>query len=314
MGYEFIIVYTFDFTKYTEHFEMLLLSIISIMREFKDYKFLILIYTMTLNELESNIKILNLNNKLIVRLYEPNKYNHTSSNFTNDRSHFNYIGHSRIFIVDELLKEFECPVIYLDNDTGIHYNYGKKCYELIKNSNEPLSYCKEIWTSFNHLYENEGLLLELKKTENINWNINGSINPFNNGIIIFPYNKNIFNFLTDIKDNYNFLNLNFNSIYHDMFSFSLSCYKFNYIKTIDTNSNIKPCFIHYYLNKYENFELIKYINKKIIFNYLFKNNSVLNYNEDYLVYNNDSLITYIFCEKTIVNSEEKPKFYRNNKY
>ena len=78
--------------------------------------------------------------------------------------------------------------------------------------------------------------MELKKTENINTNINGNINPFNNGIIIFPYN-------------YNFLNTNFNSIYHDMFSFSLSCYKFNYLNSIDSNSNIKPCFIHYYLER-----------------------------------------------------------------
>jgi hypothetical protein len=59
---------------------------------------------------------------------------------------------------------------------------------------------------------------------------------------------------------------------------------------------------------------IEKISKKIIYYYLSNKNCVLNYNEDYLIYNNDALITFIYCDKSILNSKHKKKIYRDITY
>jgi hypothetical protein len=217
INYDFVIVYTFDFPKYNEHIEMLLLSIISVLREFKKFNIKIFIFTTTYNEIVKYFNKFNMLNNIEICLYEPNKYQQITSKFDNNRDHFNCIGHSRIFIVGEILNKMKCPVIYMDNDTGIKFNSSDECYKIITTTNKPIGYYLESWTTFDILYDNEGQLFELNNMKKTYPYINGKINPINNGIIIYPYNNEVYNFIEENIQIYNMLNEQFRSIYHDMF-------------------------------------------------------------------------------------------------
>ena len=127
------------------------------------------------------IKLNNLLNEEITldKIYEPFIYG---------------IGHSRVFIIDELRKKYKCPIVYMDNDTGISLGNGKSCYEMIKQTNTIRFYQIEKWTSFYNLYISVG---ELEKFTEIQTKYNNTLNVNtvirNNGIIIYGYTNNIYN-------------------------------------------------------------------------------------------------------------------------
>jgi hypothetical protein len=301
--YDFIFLYTFDYPVYFEHLKMLVLSIISVIREFINYKIHIFIYSTTVEKIKEELNCLHLENFITIRLYDPKKYNHQGFQFNKDKKHYNYIGHSRIFIVKELLVEMNCPVIYMDNDTGIQVNCGCYCYQIIKKATLPIPYTIENWITFEKLFIQEGDYLNIKNFENENKEINSAIHPFNNGIIIFPYNEYVINFLEDVKKNYIKLAKSFPSIYHDMFAFSITCYKFGIKEELTNfiNKNNKPNFIHYYLNKYDYMEIIKECSTKIINLFLQKKQCIL---YDSNLHNESHLVSYLVCNK---NDKQSPQ-------
>ena len=307
----FLILYTFDEGPYEEHMLMLKMSIISVIREFPDKDHVkIIIYT---TKKEQLIKSMSYFAKYVeVRQYEPIDFGHPVLNFESDMVHFNSIGHSRIFIIPSLVKEFNVPVIYMDNDTGMRMNSAEEIYKLLDGINTPVGYCLEYWTDFNCLYGNCGKYEELKSTEEKVSDIRGEISPINNGVMIFPNTEESHRFMQEIIDVYIKLVSHFQSHFHDMFAFSIVWHK--YCKSIPleettleyciTNIDKRytygkgsidflkngdiPLIIHYYINKYDNIKAIAEIATKLIDN--FKNSGRTCFDYEVL---NHSLIPYM---------------------
>ena len=111
-----IILYTFDVSPYTEHLYMLEASIITVLREMGALA-MILVYSTTptsLLYLQSRYNGFNGATLQVVDYIPPTdpKYEYEGG-----LSVFNKIGHSRIFLINQLLQVYGKPLIYLDNDT-----------------------------------------------------------------------------------------------------------------------------------------------------------------------------------------------------
>jgi len=246
--YEFSIFYTFTFNEHSVKyidltgFDMLLLSIASALREFQN-KVKIFIYTTDVDDISNRFNIYPTIYPFInIKLYNPIDYNNEDL-YNNEEyiNHFNDIGHSRIFSIKSLLIETKKPVIYLDNDTVINKNAYLQIKEILLNLITPISCCIEFDNSFVNLF-NDYISHEMNHLKIIN-----------NGIIIYPYNENIFNFIDDTINIYNELKLKYKTIFNDMFAHTIACNKYNYFDVLSIKdpepNNIPPIF-HYFIYKY----------------------------------------------------------------
>jgi hypothetical protein len=228
INYQFTVFYTFDYHEYSDdNVYMLMASIYSCIREFGTSA-QILVYTTNTNQLTYLfLKYPELYKQVAIRNYAAERVH----NFSDSNTHFNSIGHARIFIVKELLLETGRSVIYMDNDTGIQLASGEKCKKLMFSLEKPMGFAEEFHCTFADLIP--GYVSDLR--------------PINNGIILYPYNDFTLEFAEQNIKIYNELSVN--SIYNDMLSFTITCQDKKCLNTI-YNGVKTPCFIHYYINKH----------------------------------------------------------------
>ena len=346
---DFIIVYTFDIQTNTIEEEdinrkMLIMSILSCIREFKDLTFKIFIYTTNINTLYDYLmKYETIMKYITIEKYDPTVYGlpqqlslgndcnnceqlqqlpFDDNNVLNEELLFddnnglpeqfsldtilkpfsldtiyepfiNGIGHSRVFIIDGLRKKYKCPIVYMDNDTGISLGNGSACYEMIKQTNTIRFYQIEKWTSFRYLFKDIGKLenfMEIGRKYDDTLNVNTVIR--NNGIIIYGYTNNISDNNTVekaiilIQDIYKLLLYETHSHYNDMYAFSIAC------DMLDINNVICDIYIDYEIDK--NLQKIV-INQQPIFNHYY-------YNKHYYA----GYVNYIFNNIIILYFENKP--------
>jgi hypothetical protein len=319
----FIILYTFDIPsdpKWVEHYQMLVISILSCIREFKHLPFKIFIYTTNTKSLYNHlIQFKTIMSYITIVNYDPTDYGLPKKLLlSKDLEPFiNGIGHSRVFIIDKLRQKYKCPICYMDNDTGITLGNGDACYKMIMETSRIKFYLVEKWTTFKILYDKMGQyenLMELKKK--YHHIINENCNPRNNGIIIYGYNNKNDNIFVDdaiilIRTIYMILVRELPSHYNDMFAFSLACEILHIndsICEIDSNItggdyginpefNVKQplIFVHYYINKYLYLDFISYIFNRIID--LYFKQKPLELNDDKNVNNSHCLLAHVFTKK-----------------
>jgi len=196
---------------------------------------------------------------------------------------FNKIGHSRIFLINQLLQIYKKPVIYLDNDTLLTHKCLSTVVEMCSGPNV-YGYIEEIWVKFSELYTGYKYQCVFDINDSFYKNCL-NLNPINNGIQIYPYNANSLAFAADVVTTYIKLEDTCKSHFHDMLAFSMIWYKYINSKVIaaglfyETGSkaygterlvrtSIVPAMIHYYFGKYENMTYIKTVNQLLIQNFL----------------------------------------------
>jgi len=250
---------------------MLKMSIYSVNREIGEYVE-IRVYT-TKYELMKKIlksypcKIISLKKKYII------------GNKTNDYlTRFSDVGHARIFICKDILWKENRSCLYLDQDTGMIKNLGKKFYDTLIKLEEPFSWCIEK----NHLLKNWCISSGIKDTDF--WDkLNCNIEVRNNGVLYFPNNhigRKISSVLQDIYfhllKSYKKWNFGF-----DMTAISILWNDYK-LKTFINNFPLSNLgILHYYSEKYnpfnEEYRNNIYINwDKILKNYEKNNNIILN--------------------------------------
>jgi hypothetical protein len=338
---DFIIVYTFDIqtninVEEDNNPKMLIMSILSCIREFKDLTFKIFIYTTNINTLyDYLIKYETIMKYITIEKYDPTVYGLPQQLLFGDNygpigqvtssldyePFINGIGHARVFIIDGLRKKYRCPIVYMDNDTGIGLGKGKSCYEMIKQTKTIRGYQIEIWTSFLYLYTEFGQLekiIEIKEKYKNTFNVDCKI--VNNGIIIYGYTNNIAdnntveNAIILIQDIYRVLLSENHSHYNDMHAFSIACDMLNISDVIcdiyykediimpQIVINQLPIFNHYYYNKHYFSGYIDYVFNNII--NLYFQNKPLKLSDDLRKDNISCLITNIFT-----NDQNESVFY-----
>jgi hypothetical protein len=322
---DFVILYTFDVPSdqtWGEHEKMLMMSIMSCVREFPRNKFnwKIVIYTTNPQKLLIFLKQYpQFVSYITIEQYSPTDYNLPKEmNISKSYEPFiKGIGHARIFVVDQVIKKYQCSVVYMDNDTGIKLNSGDKCVKMIKETNIIRYYINETWTNFSYLYGMVGLGEQLNNLHNKYPNlINPEITPRNNGIIIYKFNPldntKLYAAIDYIKYIYHILNNNIHCHYNDMFAFSIACNNLNIDQSIASdiiNANFEsygstsstylhetPIFIHYYINKYNNCSLIRRTFYKLV--NLLKQNKKLELLNDPELDNNSFLLGDIFTHRS----------------
>jgi hypothetical protein len=330
---DFIILYTFDMPSnpnWHEHPKMLMMSILSSIREFKKYNFKIIIYTTNTDSLYNYLKQYNILDYILIKKYSPSNYG-VPEILPLDKKYepfINGIGHARIFVLKELRKHYKCPIVYMDNDTGISLGKGEECFEMIMQTKTIRYYALEKWITFSELYSKMGQYDELIGFHNKYPSlIKHNINPRNNGIIIYGYtnnneinNKFVDNAILLIENVYNILSRGIKSHYNDMFAFSIVC---DILALNDSISNViennegpfkfiikeTPIFIHYYINKYSFMDLIDYIFDKVIKLYI--KNKPLELNEDCKVINSKFMLKSVFSNE-LTNQDEIELFMNKN--
>lgn len=326
---DFIVLYTFDMPSnedLIEHSKMLVMSILSCIREFNTLLFKIIIYTTTVEPLKiyltNNLRVRDMNYIKIVN-YLPSKYGAPKLlglQQPNYDPFISGIGHARVFIIDELRRSYKCPIVYMDNDTGIQLDKGFPAFLRIMDTATITFYCLETWLTFNTLYDKIGLstnLFSLKTKYPDTININCT--PRNNGILIYGYNDANNTFINDaitlIKNIYIDISSELQSHYNDMFAFSLACEKLNindFIFDISFGNNLQydiisqdiiitdptititeqPIFVHYYINKYLNLSFINYVFDEVL--RLYNQDKTLALNNDEKVTSSNFLLNKIF--------------------
>lgn len=326
---DFVILYTFDLPSdptWVEHGQMLIMSIMSCVREFPINKFnwKIVIFTTNPQKLSTFLKQYpQFLSYITIEKYSPTDYN-LPEEMNIEQSYEPFIkgiGHARIFIVDKILKKYKCSVVYMDPDTGIKLNCGDECVNMIRTTKNIRYYVDEKWSNFNMLYNDIGLGEQLNNVYNKYPDlINPEISPRNNGIIIYKFysldNTKLYAAIDYIKYIYHILNDNIQSHYNDMFAFSIACDNLNINETIDVmnNTNFKsygttsstysdesPIFIHYYTNKYNNMSLISSTFNKLI-NLLKLKKKLVLLDDPELKKNKDFIFCDIFTDNSLTSS------------
>jgi hypothetical protein len=193
-----------------------------------------------------------------VRYYNPNYYNQIVQ-YLKHNNHFNCIGHSRVFIIEALLKETKLPVIYLDNDTGFTTGSKDIILDMIY-IDKPIGYAKENFCTFRSNMDN---VENIKITDNnliTKFNLNSR--PINNGAIIYPYNDVTLEFVKENIKIYNDAITKMSSMFLDMLSFTLTYNKFQCDKVILENIPENYFSIPVYQNKFSD-SIIHYCYKKL---------------------------------------------------
>jgi len=246
--YEFSIFYTFIFNANANTYigmtgwDMLILSIASALREFGN-RVQIILYTTCIDDIVNRLSIYPIISPHVdIRFYNHVLYenNDTICNNVDVLKHFNDIGHARIFVIDGLLRETKKPVIYLDNDTVINKNAYTEVIKLVSTAIAPISCCIEQ----QHIFKGSVF--------NYTSHQDGNLSPVNNGIIIYPYNDKIFDFIRDTVIVYNNLKKIKNYYFNDMFAHTIVCNRYKYLDTISCyRPHDIPYIFHYYCYKYE---------------------------------------------------------------
>jgi hypothetical protein len=254
-----IVLYTFDFkAKHTDALTMLECSIITVKRELGNNA-KIYLYTTTPKELQF-LSYLNIE----IKHYNPVEYNqpiHTKVNklsYISDYdsiSHYNVIGHSRLYIIKYLLENEKKPVLYMDNDTGITHSHGPNIIQLSKELTYPMGYCIESWVKIYNFI----IFFKNKSYTHNGINLNGEMNTVNNGIQLFPYTPESITTANKIISFYEYLIALHHTPYSDMFAFSAVWFSLP-VRNVFINPNSQhykltktlPDAIHYYYDKYFN--------------------------------------------------------------
>lgn len=274
-------LYTFDY--YDAHnLQMLLCSIITIIREFNVKDVRIIIYTTNVEQLTEKIhlKCSKILNNIDIRNYDYKKYNQPNKTLDDKIKKFNIIGHARYLLIKELLHETKNMVIYMDNDTGVSFDSSKYIMKYLKKINKPVLYCKETWIDLSGLisYECWEVLSQPNKIagmlDQLNYflkdlaqlyhidDMHPNTHIFNNGIIICPYSDQTLSFIDDTINIFNLFATKMDSMFNDMIAIGCVCYKYKCFDTIIDLDNMEcvrydkkiinpPPFIHYYFKKDE---------------------------------------------------------------
>lgn len=291
-----ICFYTYD--HYKEE-EMLYLagSILSLIIEMDNT--LIIIYTTTYDRVIEEIGRYHLNNHVMVIHYQPSVYGQTIRDVASpNQKYFNCIGHSRIYIVPFLLKRYNLPVIYLDNDTGILRGKGKDFIETVMREKIPIGFRMEKWTTLHNLYDEMNLLDLIKEWKtNIDshiFKIDHSMRPINNGILIFQNTDQSIEFSEMCRKVFEQMNQDVPCKFNDMAAFTIVWHMFRG-RCLIYNENFGACDIyeyngeivydepnytayHYYLEKYQDNKHILHLCKEMIRRYI--NGNVMERNTD----------------------------------
>ena len=235
-----LFVYTFDPQQTcidkNYNIEMLIYSVLSIYIELPESN--IYIYTSKKEELEN---IFNKYNIPTLSIKEINQKYMTDGSTT-----FAKIGHSRIYIIPELLDNTNYNLIYMDNDTMVLPGKRNNVLYLLKNVIHPVGFILEShmtvkkWLNMSANINDPNIIEEMCKGYD-NYYIN------NNGIIIYPNNDITKNFAHSKVKIYEYYAKKYGYFYGlDMFIFTLLMYIYKF-KILTLNSIIgNSGLLHYY--------------------------------------------------------------------
>jgi len=194
-----LIFYTFNFYhEYEENLLMLKISLHTLFKNLiinsKNTFFDVIIYTETKKELDKRLNF-------PVRIVEINKKEYmdkfrivsVASYEKKGLVKFNFIGHSRVFIFQELFEKNEYDLFfYLDNDVFIVPEHGDEVTKGLKKIEAPMAYFSE------NINLQSWLLMIINNTPEIKLTVDliddnkyskyNSSQVINNGVIIFPNN------------------------------------------------------------------------------------------------------------------------------
>ncbi|VBB17679.1 hypothetical protein YASMINEVIRUS_142 [Yasminevirus sp. GU-2018] len=278
---KFITLYTFDDDNSNKSIYYLVCSILSLKRS--NVNTHISVWTTQKDELDCVFRRNNIDVDVVE--YTPRDFNHKPTRTIKEK-YFNCIGHSRVYIIPQLLKTYQKPVVYMDNDTVLACGKGR-CFENLVNSlDHPTGFRVERWTSLANLYDQCQLKSQLlewmndykSKLSNKTLLLNIDTPSVNNGIMIFQNTDESIEFLDKLKTIYEDLNSKFECKFNDQAAFSITwldsrdafvlvnekCEKTNEPYLCDSNI-LEPCdcqiVYHYYLEKHREdiVKLCKYI-------------------------------------------------------
>jgi hypothetical protein len=258
-----IVIYTFDpfdivsNDVFSLNLEMLKLSIASVLRE---------LGAVTINVYTSNgDQMTSLLSELKVNVIEVNRSQYICDDVDLSMSEkyqkfTTFIGHVRLFIIEELLNAGH-SVLYLDNDTGCIHSKGNNILNKFTHHTSPMGYCKEAQTLKSWLKDTN--CRELEETpriamsqEFIDSNDLQGISDqrvINCGVMYFPCNELSISISKAIINNYHLLIEKFKfSFGHDQaavfIGFSQHSACMNEVMCDDVNL---CAFVHYYREKYK---------------------------------------------------------------
>lgn len=303
------VLYTFDQTSSNNSNAVIMLeaSIISVITELGNNADIYL-YSTTPGSFE-HLKYLGIN---IVK-YNYLEFNQvTVRDFQDSLKHFNYIGHSRIYLIPYLLRKLQQPVLYMDNDTGIVISKGKTLIDYINKCTYPVGYCIEKWMPLEKLMR---LYSKIKLSNDITYagkvlRLTDCI--INNGLLLYPNTETAYGFALEQINVYNYLQKTLYSHFNDMLSFTLMWYNtpnmttfINPNKKYYINNLIQPMVIHYYYYK-DKFKMVYAIINNFVTNYRINKKPIyLNINLN-TIPNDVHWLTNLFIEYNIEDFKKHP--------
>lgn len=135
--YDLVVFYTFDAPTDASNFNLKMLkwSINSILREFTTISIKIMVYTNLTEELEKildkcQVRRIPVEFANIVKsanyppIFENSYYRHINNNYG--------AAHGRVYIMQDLLQEYDCPILYIDSDVAIAKGKGPEIIEYLR--------------------------------------------------------------------------------------------------------------------------------------------------------------------------------------
>ena len=247
---KFIVLYTFDYGR-ANHFFMLRMSMLTCVREFgRDC--LIILYTSDVQRMQELMQ--DFSDVVIVQFQNSKLDINFSQMWSDNRSvafRQNGIGHSRVFIIPELLRNFDLPILYLDSDTGICYKRGNEIMEYIVTGKYPCGNMLEncIATDIYKLIGSPRKVSRYVQLEytNINgvvcektkFDLNENLN-INNGVMYFPSNELSKKISHNIVALYLYMHRHAYAIWDDMVSASAVLTSYSKTYNFTPISNYSP--------------------------------------------------------------------------